>query len=316
MKKNLTKLALSGAALAAVAATLGTSTYAWYTTNPTVNANNIIGASSDTGSSSIFISLDHTNWSSSVDLASVDLSTVMVPVQYSSAGKFTKINPATGAATAADEVGTDVVEFTLYFKSSKTANPQNIYLKTFSLDNITNVIASGTDAGKAVLPAADNLLYTGEDDTNAGMDTSKSTYAVDFRKALSLGIYNAGTTGSITDENPSTGSYDKAISLSTSLASRTFKTDAAQTISTGKAHEYYDEVMENDLASDAVKTPAGDYDKGAIAICPADGTHYATVKFYVYLDGASTFCYDACQGQTFSLNLTFTSDSTAAYVKA
>ena len=56
MKKGLRKLILSGTALAAVAATLGTSTYAWYTANETVSATNINGASAGATDASIFIS--------------------------------------------------------------------------------------------------------------------------------------------------------------------------------------------------------------------------------------------------------------------
>ena len=56
MKKGLSKLILSGAAVAACAATLGTSTYAWYTTNTEVSANDIVGASAGVGDASISIS--------------------------------------------------------------------------------------------------------------------------------------------------------------------------------------------------------------------------------------------------------------------
>jgi len=69
--------------------------------------------------------------------------------------------------------------------------------------------------------------------------------------------------------------------------------------------------MEADLQA-AAKVSAGTYDKGAIAVCPTDGTHYATVNFYIYLDGGSQWCYDACQGQQFAINLEFTSDAASA----
>lgn len=72
MKKGLKKLILSGAALAAVAATGATSTYAWYTTNTNVSANNIQGQASAGGDSSIFISSDTKSWSQSVDMIAVD----------------------------------------------------------------------------------------------------------------------------------------------------------------------------------------------------------------------------------------------------
>ncbi len=53
--KGLTKLALSGVALAAVAATLGTSTYAWYVTNAKATVDGVQGASKAIGAGSIFV---------------------------------------------------------------------------------------------------------------------------------------------------------------------------------------------------------------------------------------------------------------------
>ncbi len=53
--KGLTKLALSGVALAAVAATLGTSTYAWYVTNSTATAKGASGMASANGGGSVLL---------------------------------------------------------------------------------------------------------------------------------------------------------------------------------------------------------------------------------------------------------------------
>ncbi len=53
--KGLTKLALSGAALAAVAATLGTSTYAWYVTNAKAKVDGINGQAKSIGSGTILV---------------------------------------------------------------------------------------------------------------------------------------------------------------------------------------------------------------------------------------------------------------------
>lgn len=324
MKKNLTKLALSGAALAAVAATLGTSTYAWYTTNPTVSANNIIGASSDTGSSSIFISKDSTEkktWSAKVEFAVSDFKKAkantdpveyegfksnLIPLQYAGTGTFTATK-VDGGKTVADSAAahtTDVASVRLYFRSSKTETAQKVYLKDINITNTTSK-----------LPVYDNLLYGQDvkDSSNQTIDVgvakTSATYAVDFVNALSLAVYNADATNG----------YDKAMSLKPLTARNNYSspsTDAAQTIntSTAKAQEYFDAVMENDL--DGVKSVAGAYDKAAIATLPTDGVAYSTVDFFIYLDGASEWCYDACQGQTFTVNLTFTSDKDSAWNNA
>ena len=70
--KGLTKLAMSGVALAAVAATLGTSTYAWYVTNSTATASNIIANTQATSSSNLLISKDGTNFSSKFAFTAAD----------------------------------------------------------------------------------------------------------------------------------------------------------------------------------------------------------------------------------------------------
>lgn len=369
MKKNLTKLALSGAALAAVAATLGTSTYAWYTTNPTVSANNIVAGTSDTGSSSIFISKDSDeakNWSSSVTLTNADFVSAdpsLTPLSYATAGQFKSVVTNTGALGAASNPGNSVAQVTLYFKSSKVAdnNAQAIYIKSIQVVN-TTADADAKTAGRQ-MPTADNLLYNRTHGTPAakytadevGVTSDDATYSVDFRDALSMAVYNADSTdryavAAVTTETfatlkanlykyvPAVGSTpasyasakdDESFSSTTTYYKKVKGYDAAFTIankkvntttyaapdgvlSTGKAQEYYDEVMDTDLASDA-KSPAGAMaSKTAIGVCPTNGTDYITVNFYIYLDGASQFCYDACQGQQFAIDLQFTSDVSVA----
>lgn len=319
MKKGLSKLILSGAAVAAVAATLGTSTYAWYTTNPTVSANDILGASSDTGSSSIFISKDSATkktWSAKVTFTKDAFGTVdgtsgeiteytsnLIPVQYANTGTF----KAKGEASAAAH-GSDVAKFTLYFRSSKisdSADPVSLYIKDIDVYSKTTTY-----------PEADNLAY-GLGQTTLGVASGSATYAVDFRNALSMAVYNADTTNG----------YDKTFTVRpamTGSAPSLASGSSAQVItsSTAKAQEYYDYVMatmqndETKKLSTAEKTEAGAYARDAIAVLPKNGTDYATIDFYVYLDGASQYCYDACQGQEFEIDITFTSDSTAAWNNA
>jgi hypothetical protein len=290
MKKNLTKLALSGAALAAVAATLGTSTYAWYTTNPTVNANNIVGASSDSGASSIFISKDNTNWSQTVKFDGTEFTAdKLVPVQSTTtAGSF--VDMKNGAAG-----DTDYVTVTLYFKTSKTSANVPLYVKSITLTNST-----------ATLPATDNLL-AGDDTTittgNYGVAYTYGTYTVDFTRALAMEITDATSTEAI-KQTIDLGSYNTSYKTGTN------------TVTTGKAHAYYNKVMgaDNQLSAEAIsagqaKTAA--LAKTALASLDKDCA-VTTLKFYIFLNGWNDFCYDACQGQQFTLNMSFTSDATAA----
>ena len=324
MKKNLTKLALSGVALAAVAATLGTSTYAWYTTNPTVNANNIVGASSDTGSSSIFINKDHLVdgkvsgknpvWSSTVTFTGneFNLSTgKLIPVQPTgTTGTFQTVKPGNPLVTASAD-GNDVIKFELNFKGSKiaqTADAINVYLKSISITNTT----------PTALPQTDNLLYgqTYDHDSDAdtpeiayakdavGVDNTAGVYSVDFVKALGLQIDAAD------------GNDDQTFSLA-SYQADSGNTEAAEGVptATDHAHDYFNAVMDTDY-TDAQITAGQALTKvlykTPIATLNKDGQTASTVTFYIYLDGWNDFCYDACQGQNFKINMSFTSDATAA----
>jgi hypothetical protein len=306
MKKNLVKLALSGAALAAVAATLGTSTYAWYTTNPTVNANNIKAGTSDTGSSSIFISKDPgttKTWSSTVTFGENDFSSVkLTPLSYATGGQFKAIVSSTGDLGSAQAGGTAVLSTTLYFKSSKVAsdNAQKVYIKSIAIENTTT--DQDADTAGLQLPAADNLLYdASSDESTGGVADNAATYTVDFRRSLAMAVVNEADTvdTSFTLDN---AAYRKSQTIT-------------ESVSTGAAQAYYNAVMDKDLTGGAV-TAAAALTKSAnptpIATLPTDGVAYDTVVFYIYLDGASEWCYDACQGQNFKIDLQFTSDKTQA----
>jgi len=294
MKKNLTKLALSGAALAAVAATLGTSTYAWYTTNPTVNANNIVGASADSGASSIFISKDtgnNKNWSQTVKFADNAFTTKLTPAQPgASTGAFVDL---------ADGTTTDVIKVQLYFKTSKTANDVNLYVKEIQITNTTTT-----------LPSADNMLagYVNETDATDtitvakyGVTDAMATYSVDFVKALGMQIDAAGTA---TDQTFALAAYETADKTGTN------------TVDNPHAHAYYNKVMPankalTDTAITAGKAKTTTLAKTPIAVLPGAGTA-VEVDFYIFLNGWNEYCYDACQGQTFKLNMSFTSELTNA----
>jgi len=54
-KSRIAKMALMGASMAALAATLGTSTYAWYVTNSTATAGNIAMSTSASGSGNLLL---------------------------------------------------------------------------------------------------------------------------------------------------------------------------------------------------------------------------------------------------------------------
>ena len=143
------KLIMSGVALAACAATLTSTTYAWYTTNTEVSATGISGAALESGTSSIYISLDGEEWGQSVDLTDA-LTGTLVPVSLDGTKKFRKLsNTASDAGfMGAEASGNDVVSFTLYFKTAVTTTNVNIYFKDILVKNKATSLST-----------VDNLLY-------------------------------------------------------------------------------------------------------------------------------------------------------------
>jgi hypothetical protein len=339
MKKGLTKLILSGAAVAAVAATLGTSTYAWYVANDTVKATGIEGASAATSAASIFISRNSTDWGSEVSLsgniASGDIDATkytlggvgdpwvrgnnLLPVEYAgvSAGAdtFKLLGTESSGTYTAQTTTTSIADgaakqFTLFFRTSKVASAAdapNVYLKSLTITN------AATNAG--ALPAADNLNFNG-DAAVGGVGTSNSQYKVDIRHALGLTIYSTATGANVGNVNGNTFDPESR----TTPYSSTGVTDGS-----ADALAYYNKYMNTNYTYAMNTNPkkeikASNYTAGTgETVSPINlgkldytGETYITVTFSIYLDGWDTFCFDACKGQTFGFDLQFTSDADEA----
>jgi hypothetical protein len=77
--KGLSKIAIAGAALAATAATLGTSTYAWYVSNVEATATGVVAQMQDSTGGSVYISKNGTKFYSSVTFTDDDFNTGEAP---------------------------------------------------------------------------------------------------------------------------------------------------------------------------------------------------------------------------------------------
>jgi hypothetical protein len=321
MKKNLTKLALSGVALAAVAATLGTSTYAWYTANETVSATGISGASAGASDASIFISKDHLKWSSTVTLTSADIAGGdLLPVEYNTSdSKFYDLGAvASGTYTAGNErtvANGGAKKFTLYFRTSKIdaeSPAPTVYLKGITLTNTTSDYTP-----------ADNLFYTAAN--GHGVNVNQATYGVDFTKALKMVVNTNSATAGIATTDPSyvaqnvnAKSWD-LVNYQTPDADDDITENLTTVNDTENALTYYNAAMGTSLTASynvrqnqsIIDAYDADQDGIALGTLKRDAT-YITVDFYIYLDGWDTYCYDACKGQSFSLDLEFTSKSSEA----
>ena len=141
MKKISRKLFTSGLSLAFATVALGTTTFAWFTTNAQVTADITVGVQA-TGDS-ILISTDCFDWGSSVNIDASDLE--LNPVTYQAAesdllvtDKLVDLDGA--AAVGGTTAAANYLQFTLYLKVSSakkaiTFDPAAITAETPEIKN-------------------------------------------------------------------------------------------------------------------------------------------------------------------------------------
>jgi hypothetical protein len=229
MKKFGFKIALSCAALAASAATLATTTFAWYTSNAKVTAANITAGTSDTGASTLQISTQLTqNYGSAIDFSQASnkgaannnnldnglISQLLVPVQYGNDGNGTattanqgatlangqkSIFYSQGAAIAQAQAGVAnnttaadsgaVVNFSLFFKNPGASEAATLYLNKFSIENTS----ASLRATQVAAP------------TRAGIPASftANNYTVDLLRALKIAVWSTTYNDGVADPQAS-----------------------------------------------------------------------------------------------------------------
>ncbi len=317
---------LSCAALAAVATTAVSTTFAWYTANTTVTATPVNAASANSGSDLLMIAdgisattsgttttyaaitdLDSLVWKQQV--APTVTNNELKPLAYNSNGKIL-VNDLTTDPTTATSVSevawnsasATYATFILYFKNASTTDGQKLYVNGFTVTNKTASLPS-----KTIVDLASNYAAFGWESASA------STYTVDALRVLEFDIEShqivGGTAGASTETD-----YDVE-----KLA--TLKSDS---LSSGyNAHTYYNAVMENDLSITTDKTVKTELGASAAAnytnalylgTLPDAGTadtinDCLMVTFKVFLNGWDLACFDACQGQNFQFTFSFTTDA-------
>lgn len=279
MSKFTKKLLLSALALCLAVVTLTTTTYAWYTSSTQAQAGSgKANTSTSTDDSSLMISTDGKSFGTSVNLPSTQIN--MIPLQWKE-GKF--VDKDNGEAQTGN-----FYTFDLYFKTTSDASA-NVYVKSITLTNEVTSIGS--------LPQYDNLIY-GKSVTGA---PTSSKYAVDVVKALDLVIKSGDTT-----------------TFDSSAVTKSYKLDQAGIGVDGfgetqNANAYYDAFM-----GTTTTTEAEAYNTGlqtlsratAIGAVPTGTEGVLKVTFMIYLNGWDAYCFDACKGQSFTINMVFsTSDA-------
>lgn len=296
MKKLTRKLFLSVAALAVCAATLVSTTFAWYVSNQTATATGVTGATAAIdGDGSVFISKDGETFLSSVSFTDADFQTGNKA--GNAKGEFDPVTTTDGKAFT-DVAGTaaegKVLTVNLWLKSSKdlTVTP-NLILK-----NTTTTLPTQTayqDITKA--------------DITEGAVKAGSSFSVDAVQALRMAI-TAGATETTTtiydvmsiakSEKTDSGFTAYAIKggvAEANLATGTFGEDATPL---SGAHLYYAQVMGE---APAKTTPATATTSWANISLTANTATKLTFTFW--LEGADISCYDSCAGQSFQFDFDF-----------
>lgn len=279
MKKLTKKLLLSAITLGLALVTLTTTTFAWYTSSTQAKAiNGSASTSSTTKDASLLISSDEgteKEFSSQATIAQQGVN--LVPLQYDTENKYFKeLNASTEYKVEGQVAG--FYEFKLYFKSNNNETV-DVYIENLKIVN-TN---------KNNLTKFDSLKYVAGNNTDGLPNEAK--YYVDAVNALDLIIKNNNTSNNFFN-------YDLSGKITDTASSFGFgETETPNAIA------YYNAFMENDITAPTsalepfVKT-------ASIGTIPAGGI--LEVTFVIYLNGWDVYCFDACRGQSFSVNIDFT----------
>jgi len=279
------KLILSCAALAAVATTAVSTTFAWYTSNTDVTATGITANTESKGDDTLLISTTgHLgDWHSTVNL---DVNQNLIPLALGKNGNGTsgsgdgvtddlnlyKWNPNTDkvdAEAAVSESG-NFIEFVLYFKNQTATTAQSIYVNDLT---ITNTTALANYKPKDILSAVDaNDVWGGF----TGLKSAKaSTYTFDLLRATDIMIQTKRVSGYVNTD-------DADLANPTPGASAVSYTDAADAVAftkyaildTEASHDYkvFNDVLDAKRANDTNK------DTGEYATAANAHDYYNAVK--------------------------------------
>ena len=336
MKANklFKKLALSGVALGAAAVTLTATTFAWYTSNTSVEIEKLSGATEATaGSSDIYVAVPTAyangggigqavdTWGGFTNKVTPILATLddanktrsLKPVSYDGATSYKTLAGATASGentgldtpTYGTATSNDVYEYAIAFRTgtaSDAATP--LYFKEF---NLTSAKATG---------AVDMVALASGGSTGIA---GNGKYWADLLKALKVTTEGTGgvVTYSVSSEAADTTSavYDlQALVDST-------HTDVNIADNGANAVGYVNQVLSYALSKP--QSYAGDgtaITKGAasqtdaLAFTEIPTTGYVQVRFIFWLDGWDEYCYDVMRQQTFEFSFKATTAITEAVI--
>lgn len=309
-KSRIAKLALMGSSMAALAATLGTSTYAWYVANNTATVSGMTAATAGTEASGNLLVANLTaaanqgaitvsgNWGNSLSSVSLSSTPNLNPVTKDTTGQG-GIAPSTGATGWHDAANAPVLEANAYgyyafgiWSTDKTSVAINL-----AVTNNTETFKSQT-------------LYSA-----TGAPTSVSIndrFYKDAVEALRMEIIKV--------EFPASGD----VTLSTVLGTTPLQTWAvddfnqadhthayaadAGAAAGGNANSYYQAIMGTAPAGGATEATYSALTSGTYTLTVSKDVR-TILLFRYWLEGTDTDCFDSCIGQSFLFDFEFEATS-------
>jgi hypothetical protein len=310
------KLILSCAALAAVATTAVSTTFAWYTANTEVSATGLTAKTDNNGADTLLISKtgEAGTWSSAI--AFTDAAQVLSPVEYTAGesnakGTYKAWNAATDAVGAANSGAANVKQYTFWLKDQTATEATTVYVSALTA-------AFAPNEGDS-LPTKDVLNTTGLGTLNSAAYTGK-TYTVSLQRALDMEVAVEQVAGVANSD-------DENAPAATAVSANVFGFDYFSSISdslTGRtgwnAHEYYNAVKGLPITggNSAISTsdPLTVSQLGGNAttkwdLLSANPANIYKVTITLFVNGWDLACFDAVQGQKVTVGFKFaTTDGT------
>ena len=328
MKKISRKLLLSILSMAFAVVALGTTTFAWFTTNATVTAEIKVGIQSTTDS--ILISTDCYTWGSSVTIDKSATELGAVTYVQGTAGElanddtFQKLDGSTLSTVTITDNSTDALQFDLYLKVSSADKTIKIAEESTTQSGTvkTYTIQKGFIANSVTYAAGDKVKVSALNALRAVVDTSDAVAADDVADATTpaQAIAAFGTAnGDAKTRIQTLAGYKDAQGVAPADKTGSNITDFGQSLAgTNAANAYIEAVLgtnfsdptgDDYVAADAnyaANTPTEAGFTNVTMFETEDANTIWKLTFTYWLEGFDADCFDAIFGQALDINLAFT----------
>jgi len=301
-KSKIAKLALMGASMAALAATLGTSTYAWYVANDTATVGGMTGATAGTEASGNLLVAQlqaasgtgilsvSGNWGNSLSSVTLKQTPSLNPVTKDTQTITPASNP-TGWHDATNAAVAEASAYGYYAFGIWSTDKVNVNVK-LGVANTTTTMKTQT-------------LYSA---TGAPTSTSiNDSFTKDALEALRMEVIQVALTDDLTISTvlattpldlwcPGDTFYDLD-----HTAAYVRKSGAK---AGGDANAYYQAIMGNAPAGGTSSTTPSTLTSGTYGLTLTQDQR-TVLLFRYWLEGTDTDCFDSCIGQDFSFAFDF-----------